>query len=288
MMGNMAAQIYRDSKAADDAQRVFLQEVQERKAQARSARKKRNGSKSTRVTLPSDNLTQKEWESRNGDVQTSMAPMRYTELLCKTADCQSRWLRWIRLTFNATTPMITEMLGAYPAEVRGMIASLKREGFDLGRMESPTPSIKHMEEWNQWLRKHHWDQGIVDIEEIRRSMSVARKHRAERTKEENMAYKRNPSTAGSAAPADESLSKAETTSKTSKKDPNSFVVPVTLKPDLEMDTTGSVESKSHTSVFTRTIEPGEDPENIMNWIFSGLRFMNDRKLTISIVSVETE
>ena len=240
-MGNMAARIYRDSKAADDAQRVFLQEVQERKAQARSARKKRNGSKSTRVTLPSDNLTQKEWESRNGDVQTSMAPMRYTELLCKTADCQSRWLRWIRSTFNATTPMIAQMLGAYSVEVKDMITRLKREGFDLGRKESPTPSLKRMEEWNQWLKKHHWDLGIVDIEEKRRSMSAARMHRTKKTKEENMAYKKNPSTTIPEAPIDVPLPKAEAAPMTSWEGPNSCIAPVTLKPELEMDTAKPVE-----------------------------------------------
>jgi hypothetical protein len=54
----------------EDEKYVFIQDVKEKKEIARSAKNKKNGSKSTKVTFPSDYLTRKEREKMNGECKT--------------------------------------------------------------------------------------------------------------------------------------------------------------------------------------------------------------------------
>ena len=54
----------------EDEKYVFIEDVKTRKDVARSARKKKNGAKSRKVTFPSDYLTKKEREKMNGECKT--------------------------------------------------------------------------------------------------------------------------------------------------------------------------------------------------------------------------
>ena len=175
-MGNMAAQIYRDSKTADDAKRILLSEIRERKELARNAGRRKSGAKSTKCDLPSDHMTKKEWRSMNGPVEKSMLPITRLAFLKKTDDYRARWYKWVREEFAATSTMVAKLQGEYADSkmIKDEIRALEKRGFDVGRCPNKAPSNEHLTKWNAWLAKHNWTNGVIDIDDYYAQLSAGR------------------------------------------------------------------------------------------------------------------
>lgn len=90
----------------------FDSEVRERKVLARSARYRKNGSKSKNCPLPSDRLTKAQLKGLSGEVMTYNLnkPMTWADFKYMPADLQKEYLENLKAN-GATQKDAAEMLG---------------------------------------------------------------------------------------------------------------------------------------------------------------------------------
>lgn len=91
----------------------FDRDVRERKSLVASARRKKNGLKSRKCTLPSDYMTKKEIESMNGELESINLnkPYGWEQLTRFPETLQREYIHSLRERFGVTTTMLAEMLG---------------------------------------------------------------------------------------------------------------------------------------------------------------------------------
>lgn len=103
-----------------DEEYIFRQTERDRKRTARGAYSKKGGSKSKKCSLPSDNLTKKEWEKMNGEIKSyDMAkPAQWKEFLTWPTDLQGEYILGLERAFHATSEDIAIMMGCAPSTLR--------------------------------------------------------------------------------------------------------------------------------------------------------------------------
>ena len=91
----------------------FDYEVMMRKRLARNARRKKNGSKSKRCSLPSDRMTPKQWKERNSEVMSYnlSKPMKWQEFKSMPEDLQEQYIRTLHNEHGGRQNEIAAMLG---------------------------------------------------------------------------------------------------------------------------------------------------------------------------------
>ncbi len=96
-----------------DAEYVLKETNRDRAVVRRSARYKKNGSRSRSVSLPSDSLTPAQWRRKNGGVSVYNlnAPTTYRVLCSWPEDVQREYLTRLISRFNATGNSLSKMLG---------------------------------------------------------------------------------------------------------------------------------------------------------------------------------
>lgn len=96
-----------------DTEFVARQTISERKSIARQARAKKNGSKSKRCSLPSDNMTKSEWKKRNGEMITVKLneKMEYGMFKSLPKSLQAEYLNNLVDKYEARQKDIAEMFG---------------------------------------------------------------------------------------------------------------------------------------------------------------------------------
>lgn len=96
-----------------DAEFVARQTISERKSIARQARAKKNGSKSKRCSLPSDNMTKSEWKKRNGQMITVKLneKMEYGMFKSLPNSLQAEYLNNLVDKYEARQKDVAEMFG---------------------------------------------------------------------------------------------------------------------------------------------------------------------------------
>ena len=96
----------------NEAERMFKQEVREKKRLGYGARHKKNGSKSKKCTLPSDHLTRKEKEKLNGEVNTYNMKVFYSVEEFKTMpyDIQVEYINSIMTRYNVGLSTISQIV----------------------------------------------------------------------------------------------------------------------------------------------------------------------------------
>lgn len=97
----------------NDAAYAFKEDVKERKSLLSGARHKKNGSKSRRCTLPSDNLSYYQRKKLNGEVKSySMnRPMTWKEFQTYPDDLQETYLATLVDGFNVSMKQVGDMMG---------------------------------------------------------------------------------------------------------------------------------------------------------------------------------
>ena len=125
----------------------FDYEVLQRKRIAQQARRKRSGSKSKKCPLSSDNLTQKEWRERNGEVMTYNLrnPMKWAEFKYMPKDLQQQYITKLRDAFGATGKAVAEMLGVTPG---AFTAYLKYHNINVFHRNG---GVQHGKEWQAFI-----------------------------------------------------------------------------------------------------------------------------------------
>lgn len=96
----------------NEAERMFKQEVREKKRIGYGARNKKNGSKSKKCTLPSDHLTRKEKEKLNGEVTTWNMHAFYSveEFKAMPHDIQVEYINSIMNRYDVGLSTISKLL----------------------------------------------------------------------------------------------------------------------------------------------------------------------------------
>ena len=110
-------------------------DVLQKKRTASGARHRKNGSKSKRCSLPSDNLTEAQKRKLNGPVYTlKMEPMTWSELMKLPDTLRKEYLSELVKTYEASQRMMADMLGMSQSTVRNELNRLGvRSGKSGGR-----------------------------------------------------------------------------------------------------------------------------------------------------------
>jgi hypothetical protein len=106
-----------------DTEYLFTQTSRERKQLARNAKYKKNGSKSRRCTLPSDNLTPAQLKRRNGTMFTYNLDQPHTlgELRLWPTDLRHDYMEGLLSKYNPSNEMLGKMLGISTGNVSNVL-----------------------------------------------------------------------------------------------------------------------------------------------------------------------
>ncbi len=102
-----------DMTAAREIKSLFYDDIKMKKAAGHSARRKRNGSRTSYVSLPSDYKTKKELREMNGEVKSYnlSEPMTFQEFREMPADLRRQYLTVLVHTYGATMHAIADVFG---------------------------------------------------------------------------------------------------------------------------------------------------------------------------------
>ena len=123
-------------------------DVLQKKRIARGAIHKRNGSKSRRCSLPSDNMTAAEWKRRNGEVKTYAlnVPMSWPDFKSMPYDLQQQYIDNLQNRFNVSISKISTDLWCMCMD--GLRRHCERHGLHYQKM----PGNRSTDvQWERWL-----------------------------------------------------------------------------------------------------------------------------------------
>lgn len=134
-----------------DAEYLFSQTTRERKQLSRNAKYKKNGSKSRRCTLPSDNLTPAQLRRRNGTVLTYNLDQPHTlsELKDWPADLRHEYMTKLIDEYNPNNLGLSLMLGCSETSICYILG--KHFGIKRGRGYRTTRDPATQLQWEQFI-----------------------------------------------------------------------------------------------------------------------------------------
>ena len=135
----------------------FDYDAYQKKRVAASARRRKSGSRSRYVGLPSDHLTQKELRAMSGEVQSynMNAPVRWSAFLSWPHDLQQEYVSKLQADYGATGEMLAECFDTSRAIV---IRGLKEAGIQLvsqPRHLSKKDVLERTQRWHGFLYGDH-------------------------------------------------------------------------------------------------------------------------------------
>lgn len=135
----------------------FDYDAYQKKRVAASARRRKSGSRSRYVGLPSDHLTQKELRAMSGEVQSynMNAPVRWSAFLTWPHDLQQEYVSKLQAEYGATGEMLAECFDTSRAIV---IRGLKEAGIQLvsqPRHLSKKDVLERTQRWHGFLYGDH-------------------------------------------------------------------------------------------------------------------------------------
>ena len=91
----------------------FDYDIKQKKQIARSAFRKKNGSKSKHCSLPSDNMTESQWKKRNGLIMSYdlKKPMKWVQFTTMPPDIQEEYLRGLEERYHVTIRCLSDLFG---------------------------------------------------------------------------------------------------------------------------------------------------------------------------------
>lgn len=101
----------------NDIEFMLKEDIKKKKHAGSGYRYKKNGSKSKKCSLPSDNLSKKEIEKMNGEckVYNLNKPMSYSNFCAMPVDLQIKYLEMLRDKFGANQTEISKMMNVAPS-----------------------------------------------------------------------------------------------------------------------------------------------------------------------------
>ena len=100
----------------NDLEFEFKQDIKEKKSTANGARHRKRGSKTKFVSLPSDGMTRKQWEKKNGEVFSVRMnqPLSWNEFCTLPESLQTEYLNHLMQEYGANRARFAEMFGVHP------------------------------------------------------------------------------------------------------------------------------------------------------------------------------
>ena len=131
----------------------FDYDALQKKRVAASARRRKSGSRSRHVSLPSDHLTQKELKAMCGEVQSydMASPIRWSAFLTWPRDLQQEYISKLQADYGATGEMLAECFATSRATV---IRGLEESGIRLvpqPRRISREAALERVRRWRGFL-----------------------------------------------------------------------------------------------------------------------------------------
>lgn len=131
----------------------FDYDALQKKRVAASARRRKSGSRSRRVSLPSDHLTQKELKAMCGEVQSydMASPIQWSAFLTWPRDLQQEYIFKLQADYGATGEMLAECFATSHATV---IRGLEESGIRLvpqPRRISREAALERVRRWRGFL-----------------------------------------------------------------------------------------------------------------------------------------
>ena len=135
----------------------FDYDALQKKRVAASARRRKSGSRSRRVSLPSDHLTQKELKAMCGEVQSydMASPIQWSAFLTWPRDLQQEYISKLQADYGATGEMLAECFATSRATV---IRGLEESGIRLvpqPRHLSKKDVLERTQRWHGFLYSDH-------------------------------------------------------------------------------------------------------------------------------------
>lgn len=129
---------------------IFSEEVSQRAGLARSARYKIGGSKSKKCPMSTDRMTRRQWEKRNGEVNTYRLtkPMTWAEFKAYPEDLQKEYLSNLVNTYGANLTTLGAMFGTSAATVKEFV---EKRGYDFGFKVGHRMTTEQRESWQKFL-----------------------------------------------------------------------------------------------------------------------------------------
>ena len=136
----------------DDITYTFNQLNRERKSLVPSARKRTNGSKSHKCSLPCDNLTPAQQRKLSGPVRTYniTKPMSWEQFKTMPMDLQEAYLRYLHQRFGVTQQTISTVL--FELSPRGLNAYVHKEGLDSVARRGDRDKPEGREALSKWVQ----------------------------------------------------------------------------------------------------------------------------------------
>lgn len=130
----------------------FDYEVKSRKSLVPSAKKRRDGSKSRKCSLPSDHLSRKEWNERNGPVMTfnPSKPMSWEQFTNGglSPAIKEEYLNGLIARYSVNQRIIAQMFGIAPATLQ---RAIKKENLNVNFVKGKFPNKEQMEQFRLFL-----------------------------------------------------------------------------------------------------------------------------------------
>ena len=140
------------ARMSDEAYEL-KQEIREQKDIANQARNRRGTTgKSGKVRLSSDNLTQKQWEAKNGDVKSYRMndPMTWAQFCELPDDLKVCYIKAIRKKYNTPDYILAACMGV---EHEAFKSKLQELGLRSGNASVQWFETEASHEFNKWWHK---------------------------------------------------------------------------------------------------------------------------------------
>ena len=159
---------------------VFQQTSRERKRIGAGAYARKNGSRTKKCTLPSDNMTAGEIRKRNGEIMQYKLnqPMKWKEFKSMPEDLQKEYIQKLASEKKARVIDIAEMLGVH----KNYLSKYSRTIFQGETPFTRTHQVNQSQEWKDFI------EGNINTPEERKSEEV--NSLEERSKEAETANER--------------------------------------------------------------------------------------------------
>ena len=151
----------------DDHAYVLMQTNRERKDLSRSARHRKNGSRSRRCTLPSDSLTPTQKKGLNGMMYTYTMDKPHTlrELKTWPDDLRGEYMAELLDKYRPSNASLGEMLGVAPTSINYVLT--RYFGISRSRGYTPAKNMKQILAWEAFIT------GVTDTEPVTDSEDTA-------------------------------------------------------------------------------------------------------------------
>lgn len=138
-------------------------DVIEKNRVAASARKRKNGSKSRKCSLPHDNMTEAQWKKMNGDVKSWNLdePMSYEHFKEMAPGMKKEYIQRLHSRFNAGVNTVgVDLFGLSKTTLA--VHLLKTHGIRMGFSKGTKMTADERAAWERWLGREQDSADSVD------------------------------------------------------------------------------------------------------------------------------